>query len=1192
MRKILLLMVAFVFLFASEQMQAQCAPSGSVTTNISTTPNTCAGNGTITATFSSSTNTTIRLIKGGSILQSFINPASPFTFNNLQPGNDYEVKLICTENNSITYSSNTNVTVAQNYVAISNANIDITNVCDNFTQGGTFTVSSVTGGNPSYDYSVILDNDPNYNDSLSQYSTSNVKNVTEFGTYQIRIKDACGVYRTFTRTISPSLPAYQLFWRPKKVCGGNTATGSFWYASTGGTGSTIITNNNIISSGGVRLLIRDTNVSGTILFNGIYNGTPFTYTQSPSHIYHVTATNSCGLVKTYTHNLNVGDYPEHESIEAVAQTSGCGASETMIIRASTNKSYWSYPIKVTVKNSVGTEVYTNPSVNETSSWATPALPLGNYTVTYLDQCGDTLSQNISNPTTAGAASLVVLDFAKYRCGSLGALTQTGTTQLLVQINGYFPDRNNAVVTITSGPSNVGQNAIFLDGQTWGWTNVTPGTYGISYTSCGITHTASITIPPGEYQLQQSVNPEAQSFCLQGGNINANKVYNGAYVYEVQLLNSSGTVVAGNTTGIFNNVPAGTYTTRLQIHTCQGHSYFVENPNTVTITNQTTGPLITSAVGVICEDATGNPLSTGSAYVNISGVAPYTLQYKLHGTSTWTTITNAPSSNTISGLTANAVYDLLLSDSCGGTYTSTVQIKTMGALNSSTTSQPCNNAPYALSIPFYAGATYEWTNSNGVVVSNTRVYSIANYTSAYNGSYTCKITWTNCVTRYVNVTIDSNLCGSPLGNCGLIDSDGDGIGDLCDLDDDNDGILDSAECTIDPVSVFAPNNFTSIDPLIAGSTSDNTKTITIRPSDFGFITHGATNVSGSHDYSSFYGLPTGSIIVTVQNANVHPIADQFYTTGLTSNTTITTSGTVGQYVVYNHGRDYYRTQERGFEFFDDTNNGLVSFNIQPTGGNWQSGNIGNYYYVRHLGSTTEGAAFLMATVNPQVMTKKVVVSTNNVEPTEYSTYFISLFPECDTDKDGIPNRLDLDSDADGCSDALEGSADVRYGQLVIAGGTVNGGSTSVNLNLCNTPDCVSTSGANIGLPQYTTVPVGYSNTTGQGVGDSQNDAVNKCYCTNPGTSGTPDGYTKVGITVQEKQTTWPESIPNGHITLESKTKGLVITRVAHVSFVPQTTDAVKNPFAGMLVYDIQDACVKLFNGINWKCLERACNDTSN
>ncbi|PIF46617.1 hypothetical protein CLU96_3655 [Chryseobacterium sp. 52] len=98
-----------------------------------------------------------------------------------------------------------------------------------------------------------------------------------------------------------------------------------------------------------------------------------------------------------------------------------------------------------------------------------------------------------------------------------------------------------------------------------------------------------------------------------------------------------------------------------------------------------------------------------------------------------------------------------------------------------------------------------------------------------------------------------------------------------------------------------------------------------------------------------------------------------------------------------------------------------------------------------------------------------------------------------------------------------------------------------------------------------------------------------YCTKPAVLGTPDGYTKMGITIQQKTDNWPENIPNGFLALESKTKGFVITRVQHVSQTPQSGDAVAEPKEGMMVYDIQDSCVKLYNGTQWKCIERSCND---
>lgn len=97
------------------------------------------------------------------------------------------------------------------------------------------------------------------------------------------------------------------------------------------------------------------------------------------------------------------------------------------------------------------------------------------------------------------------------------------------------------------------------------------------------------------------------------------------------------------------------------------------------------------------------------------------------------------------------------------------------------------------------------------------------------------------------------------------------------------------------------------------------------------------------------------------------------------------------------------------------------------------------------------------------------------------------------------------------------------------------------------------------------------------------------CTKPAASGTPDSFTKFGITVQEKSSVWPENIPNGFLAMEAKGKGFVVTRVQHVSQTPQPGDAIAEPKEGMLLYDIQDKCIKLYNGTEWKCIQRSCND---
>ena len=758
MKKIFFLLLIPLLMIFSIEVNAKCAASGSVTTTITSTANTCGRNGTITATFSTASNITIQLIKGGSILQSVVNPTSPYTFTNLQPGTDYEVKTVSSNDNSIVYSANPNITVADNYIPITDATITISDVCTNFTTGGTFTVNSVTGGTAPYQYSVILSNDPAYPDASSVYTASNTANVTAFGTYQIRVKDACGNYKTFTKTISANIPAIKFYWTPKKVCNSNQAQGTFWY---GNAGASPIVPADFLPEG-IKLVIRDKDSSGAILFDGTYTGTPFTYTESPTHTYYVTSTNSCGLTTSYEHALtNFSDQGEGEAINAYASSSGCGAAESMIISASSfSLPYWNYPIQVTVKNSAGTVVYTKANFNEYSEWKTGSLPMGNYTVTYVDACGDSKTETVNNPQSAGTPALSFYQYTNYRC-SAGPLTQNGTTQLAVQITGYLPNRNNAIVTITSGPSNVGVNGMLVENKYWGWTNIIPGTYTFSYTTCGVTNTGTVTVTSGSHLLNQSLSSTATSFCSKGGTITSNKVYNGGYGTTVELLNSSNTVIANNSTGTFNNVPAGTYSTRMKVTTCNGAFYYVDG-SSVTITNSSTGPQISSSTGVVCEDAAGNPLSTGSAYLTIAGVAPYTIQYRVQGSgSAYTTINTSNSKLQIDNLTANSIYEVILTDACGSSFSTTIQIKTMGNLVASNTSQPCVGSAYSLAIPNYAGATYQWTDSLGNVLSNTRSYTFASYIAANDGTYTCKITWSTCVTSFVNVKLNSSLCGSPI-----------------------------------------------------------------------------------------------------------------------------------------------------------------------------------------------------------------------------------------------------------------------------------------------------------------------------------------------------------------------------------------------------------------------------------------------
>ncbi|MDO5615787.1 MAG: hypothetical protein Q4G16_06330 [Cruoricaptor ignavus] len=73
----------------------------------------------------------------------------------------------------------------------------------------------------------------------------------------------------------------------------------------------------------------------------------------------------------------------------------------------------------------------------------------------------------------------------------------------------------------------------------------------------------------------------------------------------------------------------------------------------------------------------------------------------------------------------------------------------------------------------------------------------------------------------------------------------------------------------------------------------------------------------------------------------------------------------------------------------------------------------------------------------------------------------------------------------------------------------------------------------------------------------------------------------GITLLQRAGTnngnWPMARKSAHTVLESNTKGFVITRVTTAELANIT-----KPQLGMMVYDKDDKCLKIYNGTAWKC----------
>lgn len=345
------------------------------------------------------------------------------------------------------------------------------------------------------------------------------------------------------------------------------------------------------------------------------------------------------------------------------------------------------------------------------------------------------------------------------------LTLTSGTQAIVNIReGYIPDAANSSAIIVSGPSNVNVKGINGGPGRWIWNNMLPGDYVVGITSCGITQNLPLEVKGKG--LEQSITSEGKSICSGGGSIVSTVKYTGAYQNTVELLNSSGDVIATNPSGNFNNLEAGTYSTRLKItiNKCQvpkylNKTYYIPG-STITLTGNSTGPEV-SGVAMVCE-VSENSINNGVAYLNIQGVPPYTIRYKEVSSSDWTNISNVMDPNySITNLTPNATYNIEIVDSCGKSHSNQYTVNTIPDLLTAPAQHPCEGSPYTLKGQYFAGATYKWINPSGAVVSTEKDYHIPSYNKSMNGTYTLETRWEDCVIRYTKISIYGNFCNMPI-----------------------------------------------------------------------------------------------------------------------------------------------------------------------------------------------------------------------------------------------------------------------------------------------------------------------------------------------------------------------------------------------------------------------------------------------
>ncbi len=373
--------------------------------------------------------------------------------------------------------------------------------------------------------------------------------------------------------------------------------------------------------------------------------------------------------------------------------------------------------------------------------------------------------------------------------------------------------------------------------------------------------------------------------------------------------------------------------------------------------------------------------------------------------------------------------------------------------------------------------------SGATTIKTANYQFPDVDSNNDGLVDAVDANSDSATDYLNTynvyatNLTSNLC---------LDSDGDGIADLADLDDDNDGILDEYEglktCSSAGFNLSGMPSNPSVGDVVISNRLLTTANTVFSGTTFNFQ---ITEKSGSAAtaWANLRGNNTGDLAfgrggASSAMAGMFTFSQRISFT-VTENVTLAGSTSNNDnYVFTIPAGGYYVIKDGGTADFIVSNATVssVELNFGTTGDNdWsiQFFNV-DQLGVRFVSTTGDNTAPI------------------NFLPCSYS--------DADFDGDGIPNRLDLDSDNDGCLDAIEGGENAVLAQLVSSGGSlvVGSGSAAPIQNLCNLSSCVDGQGVPIIVNAGGSADVGFDQ--GQGLGSSQNISVISAECSNSCYSG--------------------------------------------------------------------------------------------
>lgn len=464
----------------------------------------------------------------------------------------------------------------------------------------------------------------------------------------------------------------------------------------------------------------------------------------------------------------------------------------------------------------------------------------------------------------------------------------------------------------------------------------------------------------------------------------------------------------------------------------------------------------------------------------------------------------------------------------------------------------------------------------------------------------------------------------------LDSDFDGIPNWKDLDDDNDGILDTVEgCSptvtmgtitsetvndlktkdtavfsLVPPGATLPNNGVKISKLSGGNGWNLFTPVYNGSSTTSVTVNGTQSATFPTTYLDIvnWGNTIGQIPRLLEidfgvSANSLSTADNDYQyiigiAGLGGESTSVSSKFSVPLTVVSNSRVFPSTQYSLLDGVVSTTPGQTGTVVSTSSPNNTSQNYTFYFIPKSVKSFTMNV-------------------TGGEDPHGFIFGVYNMNCTANTDGDAFPNYLDVDSDGDGCPDAIEGSEFIKYDQVhalnlpatdanynykgqikVLANGTTPGLPSQVvskTATANGVPELVNPAANNtsgtLGTADNTDIPP--SSEVGQGIGSSQDITVNQCVCYDPANkTGGPVLETQHGITSLNRAGTnngnWPMVRKGAWTALESKTKGFVPNRLttAQIDAIP-ANELVE----GMMVYNITSDCLQINTtgtAAGWKC----------